>query len=59
MPTELFLMPDNDFTMIDRRRAVRDHECECFLRTRRVTRLSSTIEGRILRLIDSGVPVTT
>ncbi len=29
----LFPMPDNDFSMIDRRRAVRDHERECFLRS--------------------------
>jgi len=29
----LFPMPDNDFVMIDRRQAVRDHERECLLRS--------------------------
>jgi hypothetical protein len=48
----LFPMPENDFVMIDRRQAVRDHERECFLRSVGITLEQVKGELKAVRLVD-------
>ncbi|MBO7140067.1 MAG: hypothetical protein J6W19_05785, partial [Prevotella sp.] len=48
----LFPMPNNDFTMIDRRQAVRDHDRECFLRSVGITLEQVKGELKAERLVD-------
>ena len=48
----LFPMPENDFMMIDRRRAVRDHERECFLRSVGISLEQVRGELKAERLVD-------
>lgn len=48
----LFPMPQNDFKMIERRKAVRDHERECFLRSAGITLEQVKGELKADRLVD-------
>ena len=48
----LFPMPSNDFAMIERRAAVRDHERECFLRSVGITLEQVRGELKADRLVD-------
>ena len=48
----LFLMPSNDFTMIERQRALRDHERECYLRSIGLKLEQVAGELRCDRLVD-------
>ena len=48
----LFPMPDNDFVMIDRRRLVRDHDRDCFLRSVGITLEQVKGELKADRLVD-------
>lgn len=48
----LFPMPENDFAMIERRRAYRDHERECFLRMQGVWLEQVKGELKADRLVD-------
>jgi hypothetical protein len=48
----LFLMPDNDYAMLERRRALRNHERECLLRSVGYDLEKVTGELHVPRLVD-------